>query len=177
MIKNDKQYQLTRKKLAEFNEALKSLENNNALSSEEINLRAAFILPQVKIFEEELLEFEKLSRGEVVQIEMSTLDELSDTLIKARIAKGWSQADLAGKLGLQAQAVQRYEATDYESADLTRLIEIFHALELRWEGKARLTEPRLFISPQLDVDYNQITHIARDRRGLINIENESECVP
>ncbi len=177
MIKNDKQYQVTRKKLGEFKEALKNLENNKALSSEEINLRSRFILPQLEIFEDELKEYEELKNGVVVHIAMNTLGELSDALIKARIAKGWSQADLADKLGLQAQAVQRYEATDYESADLTRLIEVFHALELQWEGKVRLAEPRLFLSPQLDVDYNLVTHFVRNRKGLIDIKNEPECVP
>ena len=42
-----------------------------------------------------------------------------------------SQTDLAKKLGMKPQQVQRYEATDYMGASLGRLIEISKALGMR----------------------------------------------
>jgi transcriptional regulator with XRE-family HTH domain len=63
---------------------------------------------------------------------------LPRTLIQARIAAGLSQKELARRLGLKEQQIQRYEATDYASAKLSRLRAVMHALgiELRMESVA-----------------------------------------
>ena len=41
---------------------------------------------------------------------------------------GFSQKDLAQRLGLKEQQIQRYEATGYASASLARIQEIIEAL-------------------------------------------------
>jgi HTH-type transcriptional regulator / antitoxin HigA len=41
---------------------------------------------------------------------------------------------LADRLGLKEQQIQRYEATDYASASLARVIEISEALGLELKG-------------------------------------------
>ena len=48
-------------------------------------------------------------------------------LIKARIAQGLSQKELAERIGLKEQQIQRYEATDYASANLSRIKEVVSA--------------------------------------------------
>jgi len=53
------------------------------------------------------------------------------TLIVARIAKGMSQRDLAWRLGVKEQQVQRYEATQYRGVAAERLQEVADALHLR----------------------------------------------
>ena len=50
--------------------------------------------------------------------------DLPSILIKARIAQGLSQRDLAERVGVKEQQIQRYEATDYASANLARLKEV-----------------------------------------------------
>ena len=57
-----------------------------------------------------------------------SFDELPAALIKARIAAGLSQKDLAERLGLKEQQVQKYEATDYTSASLERVRAVIRAL-------------------------------------------------
>jgi transcriptional regulator with XRE-family HTH domain len=49
-------------------------------------------------------------------------------LIKARIAKGWSQRRLAEELGVAEQQIQRYESTGYTAASLARLCDVVAAL-------------------------------------------------
>lgn len=49
-------------------------------------------------------------------------------LIKGRIAAGLTQRQLADRLGLKEQQMQRYEATDYASASLARVSEVIAAL-------------------------------------------------
>ena len=48
--------------------------------------------------------------------------------LRARIASGLTHRALADRLGLKEQAVQRYEATDYASANFGRLAEVADAL-------------------------------------------------
>ena len=59
---------------------------------------------------------------------LSVVAELPTVLIKARIAQGLSQKDLAERIGLKEQQIQRYEATDYASASLNRIKEVVSAL-------------------------------------------------
>jgi HTH-type transcriptional regulator / antitoxin HipB len=51
-------------------------------------------------------------------------------LIKARIASGLTQKDLAEKIGVQEQQIQRYEANHYGSASFDRLRTIANALKV-----------------------------------------------
>ena len=59
-------------------------------------------------------------------------------LIRARIASGMTQEGLALRLGLKAQQVQRYEATEYESASFARIRKVVQALGLRMPKATRL---------------------------------------
>ena len=63
--------------------------------------------------------------------ETCSLSELPGVLIRARIAMGLSQTDLARRLNMKPQQVQRYEATNYMSASLARLIEVADTLEIK----------------------------------------------
>jgi HTH-type transcriptional regulator/antitoxin HigA len=68
------------------------------------------------------------------------LEELPKALIQARIAGGLSQEELAAKLDLKPQQVQRYEATEYQSASLERVTEVARVLgvKLRHPAEVRL---------------------------------------
>jgi transcriptional regulator with XRE-family HTH domain len=60
----------------------------------------------------------------------SSLPELPIALIKARIAKGMTQKQLAEKIGVREQQIQRYESSHYGSASFDRVTEISEALEI-----------------------------------------------
>lgn len=62
--------------------------------------------------------------------EATTLAGLAEALIKARIARGWTQADLAAALGVAEQQVQRYEPSRYTGAGLARLGDVASALDV-----------------------------------------------
>ena len=57
------------------------------------------------------------------------------TLIIARIARGMSQAELADKLGMREQQIQRYEADRYRSINLQNYRRISNALGVELEIK------------------------------------------
>lgn len=52
-------------------------------------------------------------------------------LIKARIARGLTQKELAEKLNINERQIQRYESTLYEGAALRRLQEVADALNVK----------------------------------------------
>ena len=58
----------------------------------------------------------------------------------ARIAAGLTQEDLAGRLGVKPQQIQRYEASDYQTASFARLLEIARVLNLRVRDAAELVQ-------------------------------------
>ena len=76
----------------------------------------------------DLREYETLKAGKFKLDQLETVKEIPTLLIKARIAQGLSHKDLAERLGLKEQQIQRYEATDYASARLSRIREVAGAL-------------------------------------------------
>src|SRR5215469_15840934 len=92
----------------------------------------AGIESQLRDLEDELREYERLKSGGLKTLELDSLDALPKVLIQARIAAGLTQEDLSSRLGLKPQQIQRrYEANDYQTASLARLLEIARVLNLR----------------------------------------------
>ena len=56
------------------------------------------------------------------------LESLPEMLIEERMRLGFTQKQLAEKIGIKEQQIQRYEASRYQSASLRRLQEIAKAL-------------------------------------------------
>ena len=87
----------------------------------------------------EVAEYEALKARQVSALELHSLSELPDLLIKARIARGYTQAEFAKRLHLKPQQLQRYEATRYHFVSFRRLLEIARALDVDLSETVRLT--------------------------------------
>ena len=83
---------------------------------------------QLADLERDLREYEALRAGEFETAQLKTIAELPKLLISARIASGLSQRDLANRLGMKEQQIQRYEASEYASASLNRIRNVIAAL-------------------------------------------------
>ena len=70
-----------------------------------------------------------------------SLADLAALLVKARIARRWTQRQLADALGIAEQQMQRYEATGYRSASLARIGDVADALNLTITEEAHLQDP------------------------------------
>lgn len=132
MIKNERQYRITRAQAERFTEALRELEGETAeelgLHPRLLKARRDAVRSQLADLEEELEDYERLKSGE---FEFGRLDSVADVprlLIRARIARGLSQKSLAGRLGLKEQQIQRYEASEYASASLARIRSVAEVL-------------------------------------------------
>lgn len=90
----------------------------------------------------QLREYEGVRAGRRRLPPVDGLDELPRSLVQARIAAGLAQQDLADRLGLKAQQIQRYEATGYASASLTRLRQIAAGISGRPAPRRRMRDAR-----------------------------------
>jgi ribosome-binding protein aMBF1 (putative translation factor) len=130
MIANERQYQVTRKKLAELRQLTESVARGKAGDPDFRDLQRDTLESQMADLRDEIVEYERLREGKTTTIEATSLAGLADALNKARIARGWTQADLARKLGVAGQQVQRDEATRYSGAALSRLCDVAEALQI-----------------------------------------------
>ncbi|MDE3213154.1 MAG: helix-turn-helix transcriptional regulator, partial [Bacteroidota bacterium] len=133
MIKNEKQYQITKNLLKEFQDSLLEISQSNATQMDPVykKIQEDSIKSQIHTFEGEIAEYETLRNGSAPFISVNSIANFYEILIKARISKGWTQADLAKRLEMKEQQIQRYEFGNYSTASLARIIEIASALEIR----------------------------------------------
>jgi hypothetical protein len=125
MIKNERQYRITRAQAEKFARALAHMEEHpEETTSIGPRLRLAMkdgLASQLADFRREIEEYEALKSGQHRVFELSSFAELPRALIQSRIALGLSQKELAERLGLKEQQIQRYEATEYAGASVQRL--------------------------------------------------------
>lgn len=143
MITNEVQYRATKAHLAQFEEAVANLEAklDKAKPSKLARLELDAVRAQAGDLRAELEGYEHLRSGSVSTFEGASLAEIATLLVKARIARGWTQHRLADALGIAEQQVQRYESTDYRSASLARICDVAAALGVAITQKAELRDP------------------------------------
>lgn len=143
MITNEVQRRSTEAHLSHFDEALANLEAKHPAKkrSKLAQLEIDAVRSQADDLRAELEEYDRLRSGAISTFEASSLEELATLLIKARIARGWSQRRLAEALDIAEQQVQRYEATGYRSASLARICDLAAALDVTITERLSLRGP------------------------------------
>jgi transcriptional regulator with XRE-family HTH domain len=132
MIKNQKQAALTKEKLKALEEdKISFMTEADKKSPAELMLGLNSFDALIGDMKAELNEFDELTKGNLHIVSAKCLDEIHKLLIGARIAQKITHRELADRLGIQEQQIQRYEATDYESANLARLREVAAALQIK----------------------------------------------
>ena len=133
MITNERQYAITKAKAEQFRQALAKSARQGAKPPPPRALKAMRdgIESQLQDLQDELAEYEKLQGGAVTSIVANSILELAVALVKARIVRNWTQKELAERLRLPEQQIQRYEATLYKGVAIERLQEVADALNVR----------------------------------------------
>src|SRR5689334_3954847 len=110
MIKNDRQYRISKAQAAKFTRAIAEVPSLAGKSVHPLLRKAqvAAMKSQLEDLRRDIEEYEGLRTRKKKVVRLSSLEELSKLLIQARIAAGLSQEELASKLGLKAQQIQRY---------------------------------------------------------------------
>lgn len=164
MIKNDKQYQVTKSRLHDFKESLLALEKDE-IDPFLKELHVGALKSQIEQFEKQIFEYELLKEGSTTYVTVEDLSHLHEALIKARIAKKMTQAELAKSLELKEQQIQRYEGSDYATASMSRIIEVSQALGLKIEKFKIKVKEAFFVMPN-GIDEDKLAQIRTDRSLL-----------
>jgi DNA-binding XRE family transcriptional regulator len=138
MIKNERQYRITKAQADKFTQALRELKGEAKRTAHPVLHKAQLdaLRSHLADLAHELTAYEGLRSGKQKVLALTSLADLPKTLIQGRIAAGLSQEELAHKLGLKPQQVQRYEATEYQSASLARVTAVARALGLKLQQRA-----------------------------------------
>jgi len=132
MIENERQYRITKGWIERFAQSAAQMAKPGTPTDPLI--QAAMVAQyqsQVEELQHELDEYEVLRSDQVTSLEVNSLTGLPDALIRARIASRLTQKELATRLGLNEQQIQRYEATRYKGVSLERAQAVMDALGVR----------------------------------------------
>ena len=114
MIKNEVQYKLTKTSVEGFEKRLNWLKANPEARGDldPIIARAEeeALESMIEELNEELQDYNRTKAGHVDIEVLYSVDKIAGVLISARIAKGFTQRQLASMVGLKEQQIQRYEA-------------------------------------------------------------------
>lgn len=175
MIYNERQYKITIKQVDNFRKALSELD----VSSEpewlgEAQLNA--LKSQIDDLQSQVTEYELIKQGKIRYSECSDLSSLPKVLIQARIGKGLSQKELAEKLGMTMQQIQRYEASNYMGASLSRLIEISSILDVSvnevWGGESDSGDSMFVWENDDYIDWEKFPIKEMIQRNWVSIKNK-----
>lgn len=139
MITNERQYRITKAEAERFEQALAKAEEQGAHLQPRLRkaLRES-LESQLQELREQLAEYDALRSGQVTVLELDSLGDMPDALIRARTAAGLTQKELAARLGLKEQQIQRYEATRYAGVSLERIQAVAEALGVRIQERVIL---------------------------------------
>ena len=130
MIKNERQSWVTRSEEERFERLLAESEEcaDDDVRPLIAKARGDASDSRLLALKADLVEYESLKAGKFDMSGLMNVTALPEMLIKARIARVMTQRDLAGRIGLKEQQIQRYEATDYASASLSRIMDVVAGL-------------------------------------------------
>jgi HTH-type transcriptional regulator/antitoxin HipB len=137
IIQNQRQYKITKAHLAGFEGGLVA---HDARDPKDLppnidpgmpKLMHDAIVSEIESLREQIKHYEKLRDGHITSREITSLHDLPTALIEARIAAKLTQRQLAKRIGVAEQQVQRWEADEYSGVSIHRLQEIADALGVR----------------------------------------------
>jgi hypothetical protein len=142
VITNQRQYDITTAALDRFGRALAALrESADDVGEDAHRLRRiheAGILSEIDALKAQLAEYDALRSGAPATLRIESFDELPVALVKARIAAGLTEHQLAERLGVAAGQVERDEASDYHEASFAYVAAVAAALGLKLGGAIAL---------------------------------------
>ena len=151
MIRTESEYQRTLKRLEEGRAQLEAQRQQLIEAGLEGAALEQALHPLLSFraqLAEEVEAFEKMRRGDLGTLE--SLESVGRWLIGARLARGWSQKELAERLGVSEAQVSRDERNEYHGVSTEKAQRILEALgvQFRLEGDAPFSPPHLVSKSQ-----------------------------
>jgi DNA-binding XRE family transcriptional regulator len=131
MIQNERQYRITKGWIAKFEKTLVTNDKQEPPPNIDPRMKQVMhdaITSEIDSLRNQIDHYEMLRDGHITSREITSLHELPIALIEARIAARLTQRQLAERIGVAEQQVQRWEANDYSGVGLDRLQSVADAL-------------------------------------------------
>jgi len=156
MIKNERQLWVTRTQLEKFTAHLAQIEKlkHEGKSSPLLEIEENAIKSQIKELRNQISTYETLWASRQPIPVLQSFNAIPRALIEARLSLGLNQKEFADLLKLKEQQVQRYEATEYETASLSRIKEIIEVLNLKTSDSMKL--------PKIEMTYSDFIRKIKD---------------
>ena len=144
MITNDSQRETTQHWIERFqgslDEVARLLGANPSDPRERRKLETfeASFRSQVADLQDQIEEYDALRSRRVKTLPVASIEDLPRALIRARIAAGVSQHEIAERLGLDEERFLREEGNDYESLSIAQLRDIADRLGVTFRGDVHL---------------------------------------
>jgi ribosome-binding protein aMBF1 (putative translation factor) len=139
MIKDELEYEVSKEWVEKFNKTLAAMERDEEAKRKDFlkwDAGRGSIQCHLDQLHEEIAEYERLmawDKSQPIKIVVENFNKLSDALIKARIAAKMSEEELAEILDIDPDRIKEHEQKNYQSANLTELINISCALGLEFK--------------------------------------------
>lgn len=128
MIKNEKQFTVTLSQREKLQEALRAL-SSSASDDPATTIRIDALQADINRLDQHLQDYKAAASGQFDRSSIQTVSEIGTGLVHARIAAQLTQKDLASHLGVKEQQIQRYESTEYMTANLKTLNKVSAILQ------------------------------------------------
>jgi len=146
MIKNEKQYKITKKKLLGIYEEIKQIHSASAHLPAKERLILVSLMSMQDQLETEIATYDLLKTKGSPLLEERSIDDLPNLLIEFKIHSGMTQKEFSEKVGIKEQQLQRYEAENFKSISFKNLLKILHAIGLKITVKGIITGDNQFIA-------------------------------
>ena len=133
MIRNDRQLITTKKKLAELKRGLERLQRRYP-SKKEYEFFSKGHKLHIAQLKAETEEYEKMKNSPLPKVlRARDPDEISYQIVRLRLARGLTQAQLAARIGCKQADVSRLEREDYQGYTISQLKKIAAGLNAEIE--------------------------------------------
>jgi len=115
MIKNDRQFKYTKNRLNEFRKDLRAIQKKYSFDKSRLRLLSRGYIEHIAQLKAEIADYEKMKTLPLPRkLRANNPAEISQQLVRLRIAKGITQAQLAARMGCKQSDISRMERTDYK---------------------------------------------------------------
>ncbi|MBC6477919.1 MAG: helix-turn-helix transcriptional regulator [Hormoscilla sp. GM7CHS1pb] len=154
MIKNDRQYRISKDWVEKFEQAIASLEHRQQQQTWSKLLQESYE-SHIAALRSEIAEYETLKAHSDNKFAFGrtnfTVDKIAQFLIKARIAAKISPAELASLAQIPVEKITEYERNNYESASFLEVIEVAEVLGVNIQQAVVISEIDNFLQKNIAI--------------------------
>ena len=136
MIRNEKQYKISRKRLADITAKLERLLPGEGEKELQNEMMRASLKNFKEDIEKEIEEYDALKNGKQPRLKERSISELPNLIIEYKIANNLTHKEFSKTLGLKEEQLQRYESEGFKSVSFQNLIKFINIIDLDLKIKA-----------------------------------------